>query len=782
VAKGPLEGLRVIDLTDDSGRFATKLLAETGASVVRLGSGWPGPAMRSGDVAARGALLDWWYDGAKVRLDLDLASDAGRTGYRRLADRADLIVDTEPPGALADLGLDHADLIATNPRLVQVSLTPFGRTGPRAGWQTSDLVSAALCGILSLSGLPDQPINPWGRQAYNVAGFVAAVSALAAVRAARGEGIGQHVDVSVHEAVCSTVEQLLFQYWFDDVLPYPKVAPRQGSLHWTRAYKVVPARSGWEMITPTPNGAGLLGWMVEEQFPPAMELIGRPLEELVSNLDLVIDTIAAFAQTMDAGPLFHAAQERHIAFGEVQTVAQVAVSPQHEFRGFFRAVAWSGPRVVVPGPMARFHGTPDPEPTPPGAEGDIEELIERWGAARRPDPPGAGPLDKPLSGLRVLDLSHVLAGPMATRLLGDLGADVVKVQTVERATSVNDPNHPYFYTWNRSKRAVTLSMKDERAVSVMRTLIEQSDVLIENFSAGVLDRWGLSYDQASGWNPGLIYVTMSGCGHQGPWSRLVTYAPTIHALSGLTYLSNPPGRGDLGPGFSLNDHAAGLSAALAVLAALDSRDHSGVGQHVDISQLETGGYMIGPALVDFLNNGREAQPAGNRDPFDQVIPNECYRAADGEWLAISCRDDQEWSRLLAASGMQATEGLGSVAARRERVGEVNELVAAWVASIDAAVGQDLLQNAGVPAGKIQNAGDLMSDPQLVARGMWRTFDHATFGTRPHDRYPAVWSRMSLEPYRPPAAYPGEHNFEVYPQLLDLDEAAVAEAMSDGLFT
>ena len=162
------------------------------------------------------------------------------------------------------------------------------------------------------------------------------------------------------------------------------------------------------------------------------------------------------------------------------------------------------------------------------------------------------------------------------RFFGDLGADVVKLQTLERATTVNDPNHPYFYAWNRSKRVVTLNMKDERAADVVRTLVEESDVMIENFSAGVLDRWGLSYEQVRVWNPGLVYVTMSGCGHYGPWSSLVTYAPTIHALSGLTYLSNPPGRGDLGPGFSLNDLAAGLSAAFAVLAALTSRDNTGL--------------------------------------------------------------------------------------------------------------------------------------------------------------------------------------------------------------
>jgi len=779
---GPLAGLRVVDLTDDTGRFATKLLAECGASVVRLGTGWAGPTMSAPDAAAGGGLLDWWYDGGKARIDSDLDTEEGRHAYRRLADRADLVVETEPPGRLAALGLDHPDLVASNPALVQVSVTPFGRTGPRAGWQTTDLVTSALGGALSLSGLPDEPVNPWGRQLLNFGGFLAAISGLAAVRQARVTGSGQHVDLSLHEVACSSIEQLLFQYWFDDVLPYPKVAPRQGSLHWIRAYKVVPARHGWEMITPTPNLNGLIDWMVEEGFPAAAKLAGLPLADVLADLRGLMDTVADFAATQDSGPLFEEAQRRHIAFGEVQTVAQVATNPQHRFRGFFRPAEGSGADVVVPGPVARFASTPAPPPRPPGHAAGVEELLEAWADDGRATNAGtAADLDKPLSGLRVLDLSHVLAGPMCTRILGDLGADVVKVQTTERATTVNDPAHPYFYVWNRSKRVVTLNFKHDRAAEVLQGLVEHSDVLVENFSAGVLDRVGLSYQQVSSWNPRIVYVTMSGCGHQGPWSNLVTYAPTIHALCGLTWLSNPSGRADIGPGFSLNDHAAGMSAAVAVLAALLSRDVTGAGQHVDISQLETGGYLIGPALMDLINNGREAEPAGNRDPFGQLVPNECYRSADGEWLAVSCRHDEDWARLVSATGIPAGPELSERAGRLARIDEVDSLLGGWAATVTAEAGQARLQAAGVPAGRVQHAGDLMADPQLVARGMWRTFDHSAFGPRPHDRFPALWGASTLEPYLGPASYPGEHNFEVYGELLGLDEGAVAEGMGEGLF-
>jgi crotonobetainyl-CoA:carnitine CoA-transferase CaiB-like acyl-CoA transferase len=781
MAMGPLEGLRVLDLTNDIGRFATKLLAESGASVIRLGSGATGPPMVAPDAATRGGLLDWWYDGGKIRLAVDLVTEEGRDAYRRLAESADLILESEPPGRLAELGIDYPDLAVANSHLVQVSLTPFGRTGPRAHWQTTDLVAAAMGGVLSLSGLPDQPINPWGRQAFNFGSLVAAVSALAGVRSARVEGIGQLIDVSLHEVVCTTIEQLLFQYWFDDILPYPKIAKRQGSLHWIGAYQVVPAATGWEMITPTPNAAGLIAWMVEKGFEPAIELAAKPIAELVNQLSTVMDVVAQFARTMDAGKLFHAAQDRHIAFGEVQTVSQVAENPQHRFRGFFRSVEWEGSPVEVPGPVARFFRTPAPDPAPPTQPRVLAEIVRSWSADRlKTNTPRT--LDKPLSGLRVLDLSHVLAGPTCTRFLGDLGADVVKVQTIERATVVNDPGHPYFYAWNRSKRAVTLNMKHERAAGVMRKLIERSDVLIENFSAGVLDRWGLSYEQVEAWNPRIVYVSMSGCGHEGPWSRLVTYAPTIHALCGLTYLSNPPGRGDIGPGFSLNDVAAGLCAAFAVLAALLERDQSGLGQHVDISQMETGSYLVGPALLDYLTNGREAQPIGNRDPFGQLVPNDCYQTRDGEWLAVSCRDDGDWSRLVSAAGLAPQPQFARLEDRLEHIDDVDHLISTWAATVTVAEGQECLQAAGVPAGRVQHAGDLMSDPQLTHRGLWRTFDHPTFGTRPHDRYPALWSRMSLEPYRPPASYAGEHNFEVYRELLDMDEAAVAEAMGDGLFS
>jgi crotonobetainyl-CoA:carnitine CoA-transferase CaiB-like acyl-CoA transferase len=800
---GPLNGLRVIDLTGDLGRFATRLLAELGAGVYRpVGAGSRGRPMegRAGDF---GGVLDWWYDWAKVPIALDLTTDAGRDHYRTLAASADLIVESQPVGFLADHGIDHQHLVAGNPRLAQVSLTPFGRTGPRSGWQTSDLVSGALGGVLSLTGLPDEPLNSWGWQNYNFGGMCAALCGLAAVRAARTQGRGQLVDLSLHEVVTGSIENLFMQYLYDDLLDLPKLAPRQGSLHWLGAYQVAPARTGNVMITPTPQPEPLVEWMISCDVAEAEPFAGRPVEELVDQMPELMAAIRAFVATRDAGDLFVEAQGRHIAFGEVQSVAQVAQNPQLAHRGFLAPVELDdGSEVAGPWRLVRFSDTPVARPELwPDAAADPGAIADQWAAAPSPlggsvggsvagsvgrsvagAGSGAETEAKPLDGLVVVDLSWVLAGPFATRLLGDLGAHVIKVQTEERATLVNQPDYPYYAVWNRSKRSVTLNLKHPDGPALARGLMERADVVVENYSAGVLDRLGLGWDAAREWNDQLVYISMSGCGHDGPWKDIISYAPTVHALCGLTHLTNPAGRGDLGCGFSLNDHAAGFSAALCVLAAVEARRRTGRGQYLDMAQLEIGAYLLGPAMVDYLANGREAQPAGNVDALADAVPNDVFRCGDGRFLAITAVDDEMWWRLAPVVGLDPAPW-ATVAQRRAARHEIGDALSRWCRQQQAGAAMERLQASGVAAGAVQDAEDLAErDPQLQARRFWLDADHDVFGRRRHDRFPALWSGSELEPYRPAPPYLGEANFEIWTDLVGLDPAEVAEGIASGLFT
>ncbi len=621
---------------------------------------------------------------------------------------------------------------------------------------------------------------------------MACVCALAGLYRARETGRGQLVDVSLHEVMTSTIEHLFFQWWFPDLLPFPQRALRQGSLHWLGAYVVASAKSGFCNIAPVPSPLALFAWMQEEGDPEAAELIELTTRGAPPEMSRVMNAVRRFARTKDSGELFREAQRRHLAFGEVQTVPQVAANPQLEFRNTFPAVD-GFPDVRMPSPFAVFHSTPCRAPAAP-AGSSLDELLEEWSGPRTLPPtpsdrrhPGPASAGKPLEGLRIVDFTWVLAGPFANRIMGDLGADVLKFQTAERATLVNSPDFPYFYVWNRSKRLLSLNMKREEALPVIRAIVEQSDVLMENFSAGVLDRWGLGYEAVREWNPQVVYVTMSGPGHEGPWSKLITYAPTIHALCGLTYLSNPPDRCDVGPGFSLNDHAAGLFSVVAVLSAIDARRRTGEGQHVDLAQMETGAYLIGPALLDYFANGREAQPIGNADPFVQWCPNEVFRCGDQHEVAVTCRTDEEWDRLCETVSWDIADLAGdtrlkTVAGRFAHADSIHERLAAWCATRTADAAAEALQGNGVPAGKVQDGGDLMADPQHVARSFFRTAQHDHFGERPFDRFPAVWSDTDLEPYVLSGSYSGEHNFEVYTELAGIDEEAVATGIGDGLFS
>jgi crotonobetainyl-CoA:carnitine CoA-transferase CaiB-like acyl-CoA transferase len=791
---GPLAGLRVIDLTDDLGRFGTKLLAELGADVCRP-AGWgsrghplPGPAGR------RGGHLDWWYDAAKGLVDLDLDDEEGRSTYRRLTASAHLVIESLPPGHLAERGIDHADLVETNPLLTQVALTPWGRTGPRASWRSSDLVAGAMGGVLSLTGTPDRPLNSWGGQNHNFGGFAAAVCGLAGVRAARRDGRGQLVDLSLHEVVAGSIENLFMQYRFDDVLDLPKVAARQGSLHWLGLYEVVPARTGNVMITPTPQVETMIDWMIERGIDEARPLAGMPLEDALGRVTELMGAMKAFCRTDDAGPLFHEAQRRHIAFGEVQSVSQVARNPQFEFRELYGDIPVagedgdrSGSAVRGPWRLVRFSETPIAIPGGLPAEASPATVTaDRWATAPAPAATGRSPdpTAPPLDGIRVLDLSWVLAGPFATRLLGDLGADVVKVQTEERATLVNQPGYPYYQVWNRSKRSVTIDLKNPGVLQVVRRLVERCDVLVENYSAGVLARLGLGWDQVRSWNDRLVYVSMSGCGHEGPWKDIISYAPTVHAVCGLTRLTNPPGRGDVGCGFSLNDHAAGFGAALSILAALEVRERTGRGQYIDMAQLEVGAVLIGPALVDHFATGRVTEAAGNLDGLADRVPNEVSRCRDDRYLAVTAEDDAMWARLAGVIGLDDDEAvrLATVEARRADRATVDAHLARWCEGWEAEEAMAVLQEAGVAAGVVQDAADLAErDPQLAARSFWVTADLAEFGPRVFDRFPARWSTSQLHPYRPAPSYLGEHNFEVLTELGGLDVEDVAEGVADGRF-
>jgi crotonobetainyl-CoA:carnitine CoA-transferase CaiB-like acyl-CoA transferase len=265
---------------------------------------------------------------------------------------------------------------------------------------------------------------------------------------------------------------------------------------------------------------------------------------------------------------------------------------------------------------------------------------------------------------------------------------------------------------------------------------------------------------------------------------VISYAPTVHAVCGITHLTNFADRGDVGPGYSLNDHLAGFAAATTTLAGLFARERSGRGQKIDMAQLEVGTYAIGPALLDYLANARDAEPRGNADGLQDHVPNDVYACGDG-FVAVSVINAQQWQSLvrLLDDARLADPAWQDEAVRVGHRREIDAAIAAWMTGRAAEEVMYQLQSVGVPAGKVQHIGDLIeTDEQHQARGFWQPVSHDFFGDRLTDTFPALWDgeRPTIERLAP--AYFGEHNFEVYGELAGMDIQEIADGMADGLFS
>ena len=394
---------------------------------------------------------------------------------------------------------------------------------------------------------------------------------------------------------------------------------------------------------------------------------------------------------------------------------------------------------------------------------------------------------RPLDGLKVLDFTHVVAGPFGTRVLGDMGADVIKVNSESRALTSNVPEHPFYIMWNRNKRALSLNMQDAEAQVLCRKLALEADVVIDNFSVGMLDRWGVGYDSVSEENPGVIYVQMSGMGDTGPWSKFVSYAPTIHAVTGLTSLTGVPGREDVGIGFSYNDHQAGLHGAVAILAALESRRNSGRGQRIDISQFEVGVNFAGPSLFDLFVNGRAAKATGNKLPYDECAPHGVYQCApkdaatiaDERWVAIACMSDEHWvalKRVMGNPSWAEAEEYATASSRYAASDELDEHISAWTQDQEDYELMHRCQAAGVPCGVVQNGIDLAErDPQFALTDFCHKIEdvHPTIGQTYCDRLPIHFSRTPCNDYQRVRAL-GEDNEEILKDWLSLSDNEISD--------
>ncbi len=403
-----------------------------------------------------------------------------------------------------------------------------------------------------------------------------------------------------------------------------------------------------------------------------------------------------------------------------------------------------------------------------------------------------------LNGIRVADLSWIVAGPQCTRVLADFGAEVIRVENPQTLDSVRlSRPHPQgldppdssglFNLFNRNKRSITLNARHPDGLAALKRLIAISDIVVENFSSRVLESWGLGYPELRAIRSDIIYVSLSGFGHSGRNRDYTTWGPTAQALSGLTVMSGLPDKPPAGWGYSYMDHTAGYSAAIATLAALRHRGRTGEGQHIDLSQVEAGMVLCGPAILDYTANGRSyrraGNPPGNRAAWPKAAPHNSYRCAgEDAWIVITCLTHTQWRALctvLAHPEWLQDPRFATLPSRLRNQDALDTLIEGWTTGRDPRAAMQALQANGVPAGMVQNGPAIArDDPQMRARGFTARNVHAVLGDHLTDGTPAHLSRT---PARRDAAAPllGQDNAYVYRRLLGYSEEGLRELEAAG---
>lgn len=373
-----------------------------------------------------------------------------------------------------------------------------------------------------------------------------------------------------------------------------------------------------------------------------------------------------------------------------------------------------------------------------------------------------------LHNIRILDFSWVLAGPYATRLLADFGAEVIKVQPLLSTETDDEFSRGYYNTWNRNKLGITLNLDRPEGIALAIKLVGISDAVVENFSPRVMANWGLDYQNLRKVKPDIIMMSLSLMGQEGPRRDSSGYGPTVHAFSGMTRLTSFPGGPPLGPGFSFADHASGLYASMSLLAALEHRRRTGEGQFIDISEVEV--------MKDLLDDATH-EPSGNSS--ETAAPHGVYLCQGGRWCAIAAFNDEEWRGLKRALGnppWAEHKKFTALSGRIENQAELDRLIGAWTKKHSALEVMTKLQENGVAAGLVQDAADLALHSQLKARGFF--IDNPEIG-KFIDASPVKLSGASAQ-YDLPAPSPGRDNDRVYAGLLGLGQQEIAELREKGV--
>ena len=772
-ADGPLQGLRVVELAAGLAvAYCGQLLAQSGAEVVRIeppeGDGirdlgpFPGDE-RHVDTGGMHRVLN----GGKRSVVADLSSTNSHRIASELIEASDLLLTSTHVRARLPLG-DPAAMAERFPGVTYISISPFGATGPYADYRADSHIVEALGGFSYVTGDPDREPLSMG---VELADYFAGVSGFSAALVALLEGAAgrerRFVDVSALEALALADDHTLCVYagtgairrrYYSRVLiayPMDLLPCKDGSIAF------VPGRAD------IPNAFSQL---IERPELATHPVFASPRERIIRWREFDA-YVRPWLDAHTAEEILERARPLRLAFGPVMTAKDLLSDEHLAERGFFQRLPDGALTLGPPFQLSETRLRVEPPPT------IGEHQATPWSTPRSaglPSRPAQENTPGFFKGLRVVDLSHVWAGPLVTRTLADLGADVVKVEradlpeagrgsfVAENETTVDYWNRSlYFAARNAGKRSITLDLGTPEGRELVHRLLEDADVFVENFTPRVLRKFGLDYASLRERHPRLVMVSVCGFGQTGPRANDPALGQTVEPASGVSavtgYEGNPPTKA----GNTIGDALSGMHATAGLLAALFARERTGRGQHIDVSMQEAMIQLAAPQLMDMLLNERAHAPAGNRRPG---MVRGTYRCAgDDEWIAISARDDAEWAALCGVLGRSEwpyEPRFADAAGRSAQHDEIDGAITAWTSTRSKREAMDVLQAAGVPAGAVLQADEIFVDPQLAARRFFEPVEIRGYGEIPLQRFcPALFDGAGYGA-RSRAPLIGEHTEEI----------------------
>jgi crotonobetainyl-CoA:carnitine CoA-transferase CaiB-like acyl-CoA transferase len=719
----PLSRFRVLQIGSGIALdYCGKLFADFGADVVKLEPAGGDPMRVFPPVLNNGesGLFAWLNTNKRSVTETDAALDTLLPG-------ADLVLDGRRLGG----GVAPRPL-PTEPFTTTSTISWFGESGPYVDYAATEATVRALGGLVALTGRAEGPPT-LATECHS--GVIAGLAAFIASTAGLFDraGGGRTFSVSVHESAVNVAEYEAAVAWDAGSSRRRPGVNRFGRNYPVGIYQTRQGLIGVTIVTPGQwRGICTMFGMPElardQKYAVNVDRLAKAHE-----IDAIFQPIW---ETKTATEWFELGLEYKLPLAVVPTMAELLEQPVHRERGAFVPVRIGD--VGFEAPVLPQHLTG----TPPRAGGDAplagEDQAEWFvPALDRPNSPAANQV-LPLQGVRIIDLTMGWAGPTAARHLGDLGAEIIKVEACQypdwwrgtdlRASFIAEQKYekiPWFQLMNRNKLDVTLDLTNPDGVALLKRLVADADAVLENYSAEVLRKLGLDWTVLKQVNPGLVMLSMPAFGSDNAWSTCRGYGSTLEHASGLPtitgFADDPPTMNQTAYG----DPVGGFNAAAALMVALLHRQATGMGQNIDLSQVECMLPLVAPALIEQSATGRTPPRIGNRHPM--FVPQGCFPCSgDDTWIVISVAGDAMWQAL---SGVLERPDLAGLTAAERRVQQdgLETIIAAWTARRDADVAMATLQAAGVAAGVVRTPLALVDDPHLIERGFWHRIDRPFIG-------------------------------------------------------